>query len=180
MVFDITHLRKIRKQLDLTQHQFARDAGISQSMVAKIESGKLDPTYSYVKKIEDAFARLTKREEKTAGEIMHNKIISAGRKEKVREVVKLMASHKISQVPVVEKGNVVGMVSESSLLDAGDEDVKGKDAEDVMEGSPPIIEKNAKLQVAVELLKFYPIVLVKENGKLAGVITKADVIRGLK
>ena len=51
MVFDITHLKKIRKQLDLTQYAFAKEAGISQSMVAKIESGKLDPTYSYIKKI---------------------------------------------------------------------------------------------------------------------------------
>ena len=53
MVFDITQLRKIRKQLDMTQHKLAKELEISQSMVAKIESGKLDPTYSYVKKIED-------------------------------------------------------------------------------------------------------------------------------
>ncbi len=44
MLFNIEHLKKIRKQLNLTQHQFAKESGVSQSMVAKIESNKLDPT----------------------------------------------------------------------------------------------------------------------------------------
>ena len=70
MVFDITHIRKIRKQLDMTQHALSKEIGISQSMVAKIESGRLDPTYSYVKKIEEALSRLTKHEEKEAKDIM--------------------------------------------------------------------------------------------------------------
>ena len=64
MVFDISQLKKIRKQLDLTQFQFAKKAGISQSMIAKIESNKLDPTYSKVKKIELALELLTKHGEK--------------------------------------------------------------------------------------------------------------------
>ena len=68
MVFDITQLKKIRKQLDLTQHQFAKNSGVSQSMIAKIEAGKLDPTYSYVRKIEDAMSSLTKHKEKEAKE----------------------------------------------------------------------------------------------------------------
>jgi len=76
MVFDITYLKKIRKQLNLTQHQFAKESQVSQSMIAKIESGKLDPTYSYVKKIEQVIQNLTKHYEKEAKDIMHKNIIS--------------------------------------------------------------------------------------------------------
>ena len=64
MVFDLGQLKKIRKYIGLTQREFAKIAGISQSMIAKIESGKIDPTYSYVKKIEDALSLLTKEHDK--------------------------------------------------------------------------------------------------------------------
>jgi predicted transcriptional regulator len=39
--------------LGLTQGQLAKIAGVSQSFIAKIESGKIDPSYSKVKTIFD-------------------------------------------------------------------------------------------------------------------------------
>jgi len=180
MVFDITQLRKIRKQLDMTQHKFAKEIGISQSMVAKIESGKLDPTYSYVKKIEDKIMHLTKRDEKEAGEIMNHKVISVGKNDFVLDVINIINSKGISQVPVVERGNVIGLVSESSILSAGVNNIGKKMVFEIMTESPPIIDKHAKLEMIVQLLKFYSILIVKEAGKLIGVITKADVIKCLK
>jgi len=180
MVFDITQLRKIRKQLDMTQHAFAKELGISQSMVAKIESDKLDPTYSYVKMIEDRIMHLTKREEKEAKEIMHANVIFVGKNEFIKEVVSIMNKNNISQVPVVERENVIGLVSESSILGGDITDIDKKKVYEIMTESPPIIDKHAKLEMIVQLLKFYPILIVKEAGKLVGVITKADVIRSLK
>jgi len=57
--------------------------------------------------------------------------------------------------------------------------LENKSVEDVMQESPPIINKNAKVSVIVSLLRFYPIVLVQEKGNLCGVITKADILRSL-
>ena len=116
MVFDITQLKKIRKQLNLTQHQFAIKAGISQSMVAKIEAGKLDPTYSNIKKIEQALESLTKQEEKEAKDIMIKNIISVNQNEKISNIIKIMNKHSISQLPVLDNEKVIGLVSESSIL----------------------------------------------------------------
>lgn len=180
MVFDITQLRKIRKQLDMTQHKFAKEIGVSQSMVAKIESGRLDPTYSYVKKIEDKIMHLTHQDEKEAKEIMHAKVFFTSKNNIVKEVIEIMNKHNISQVPVVERGNVVGLVSESSILSGDIKEIEQKRVSDIMVESPPIIDKHAKLEMIVQLLKFYPILIVKESGKLAGVVTKADVIKSLK
>jgi len=55
----------------------------------------------------------------------------------------------------------------------GKKDVKAKD---IMKECPPSITKNAPMSVISGLLKFYPMVLVMEKGKLLGVITKSDVI----
>lgn len=177
MVFDITQLKKIRKQLNLTQHQFAQKAGISQSMIAKIESGKLDPTYSYVKKIEHAIESLSKDEDLKAENIMTKKIIFVKKDTEVKDIINLLTKHNISQVPVIEKNIPIGLVTESSIL-ASDNEVPIT-AEDVMIESPPVIEKNAKISVVKSLLQFYPIVLLKESKKIVGLITKVDILRHL-
>jgi len=180
MVFDISQLKKIRKQIGLTQTEFAKKANISQSMVAKIESGKLDPTYSYVKRIEETIQFITKREEKEAKDIMHIGVICVKKSDNVSEIVSLFSKHKISQVPVVENNAVIGLVTESSLVDhAGDEGLSKKKVEEIMTESPPIITPKTKLSAVFPLLRFYPIVIVQERGKIEGVITKADIIAHL-
>ena len=178
MVFDISQLKKIRKQLNITQHQFAQQAGISQSMVAKIEAGRLDPTYSSVKKIEQALTSLTKPRELTARDLMHNKVITCHKQTKLHEVIRLLATHAISQVPVVDKENVLGLVTESTLLEHP-ATMREKTVEEIMQESPPIIAPGTTQSVILQLLHFFPLVLVQDNGKLAGVITKADIIKKL-
>ncbi|MBI4139390.1 CBS domain-containing protein [Candidatus Woesearchaeota archaeon] len=179
MVFDITQLKKIRKQIDFTQTEFAKRANISQSMVAKIESGKLDPTYSYVKKIEETIQVLTKREEKEAKDIMHKGVLSVRKDDVLKKVIELFAKNKISQVPVIENNQIIGMITESSLVDNADKNLANKRVEDIMTESPPIINQKTKLSAIIQILKFYPIVIVQDKGKIEGVITKADIITHL-
>jgi len=179
MVFDITQLRKIRKKLDLTQHQFAKQSGISQSMIAKIESEKLDPTYSYVKKIENAINSLTKHEEKQAKDIMIKKVITVKQNDKVSDVVRLMTRHDISQLPVITKGKVIGLVTESSILEKNLEGIKNLKVKDLMMETPPLISQNTKISVVSSLLKHFPIVLILEKGKMVGLIAKSDLLKAI-
>lgn len=179
MVFDITNLKKIRKQLNLTQFQFAQKAGISQSMIAKIESNKLDPTYSKVKKIELALELLTKHQEKQAKDIMNKHIISVSKDEKIPNIIKIMNKNAISQVPVIEKDNILGLISESSILNKSIEDIKHLKAMDIMESIPPIIDKSTEMNVIKQLLRYYPIVFIKEREKIIGLVTRADLIKSL-
>lgn len=179
MVFDITQLKKIRKQLNLTQHQFAKRAGISQSMIAKIESSKLDPAYSKVKQIEQTLDFLTKQQESKAKDIMIKEIVSINYNEKISKIIKLMNEYSISQLPVIEKESIIGIVSESSILNKNLDNIKNLTVKDIMEEPPPIISKTTKIEVIKQLLQYYPLVLVKENGKLVGLITKSDLIKSL-
>lgn len=179
MVFDITHLRKVRTHLNLTQHQFAQQAGISQSMVAKIEAGKLDPTYSHVLKIEQTIQHLTKKEEKTAKEVMHKGVVSINSQESLSHIIALLSKHSISQIPVIESNSVLGLITESRLLEQTSSDIKTKQAKDIMEESPPLIDELTTIPAIISLLKFFSVILVTGHGKIEGVITKSDILKAI-
>lgn len=175
-MIELQNLKKMRMALDLTQHQFAKSAGVSQSLVAKIESGKVDPTYSKVKKIEEALHLLSSKTELGLEEVMTKKIITAKPSDKAIEVIRIMSSKNISQVPIVHGDNVIGLVSESSALENA-EKLKNSTAVEIMNEAPPIVPITTAISVISNLLKHYPLVLVKKKGTLAGIITKADLLR---
>ncbi len=87
-----------------------------------------------------------------------------------------MRKFEISQMPVLNGEIGIGIVSESSLLDALMNHPKAKTVLEVMEDAPPIISKDASAKVVSSLLKHFPVVLVASKGRLKGVITKADVL----
>ena len=106
---------------------------------------------------------------------MTKKIISVKKDADVKEIINLLTKHNISQVPVIEKNIIIGLVTESSILIRDDE--TRKTAKEIMTESPPVIAIDAKVSVIKSLLQFYPIILVKEQGKLKGVITKVDILK---
>ena len=178
MPYELSEIKKIRKSLGLTQTELAKQANVSQSLIAKIESEKIDPTFTKTKRIFDTLSLLEKKEEIKAEELMNKKIISLGPSENIRESINKMKKYGISQMPVLDGQNVVGLVSESTLLDAL-MSKKSSKIEEIMEESPPTVSKNASIKVVSSLLRHYPVVLVSDSGKLAGLITKADLLAKL-
>lgn len=172
---DPKEIREIRKKLGITQSELSKQANVSQSLIAKIEAGRIDPTYTKLKSIVSALSGFGKRKELKAGQIMNPKIISVEPDDNIKEVIAKMKRHGISQLPVIEEHKSIGIVSEATLLDAI-LNKKGKHVKDIMEDSPPIVSKNSSAGIVANLLKFYPMVLVSEDGKLRGVITKSDLL----
>jgi len=175
---NLNQIKQIRRKLGLTQAELASRAGLSQSLIAKVEAGTLDPTYSKAQSLFEAIKRLEKKQEKLASEIMNKKIITIDCKENVISAVKKMKKYGISQMPVLEKGSAVGLVSESTIIYAmsTNDNLNNLSVCKVMQECPPIITPNARKSVIVDLLKHYSIVLVSDKGKLTGLISKADVL----
>jgi predicted transcriptional regulator len=176
MIYELSEIKNLRKKLGLSQNQLAHLAGVSQSMIAKVEAGRLDPAFSKAMKIFTALQNISHAKELKATDIMNKKIISLKQTDDVKDAVSKMRKHEISQLPVIEGTNVVGIVSEAVLLDAALNNKSAHDVGDLMTDAPPIVSEDATLTVVSNLLKYFPVVLVSSRGKFKGLITKADVL----
>lgn len=177
MIHNLAEIKKIRKRVGLTQIELARISGVSQSLIAKVESGKIEPTFAKVKKISEALDNLNKKNNKRLSEIMVKKIIYCSKQDRVSVVIKKMKKYSISQLPVLESEKVIGLVTESTILEKISQgEVNELSAEDVMKESAPIVNHKSSIDVVSGLLKHFSIVLVSKKGKIIGLITKYDLL----
>ena len=174
-------IREQRQRHGLTQHQLARAAGVSQSLVAKVESGQVDAAYSKVKRIMEALEHVSLGKEKTAREIMHAGIEAATPSQTLHSAAAEMRKKSISQMPVVESGRLVGGLTEEALLECFSSGRKLEDmrvSEAMGEPFPSVLPSTPVSSVA-SLLRYHIAVLVSDKGKLAGIITKADILKSI-
>jgi predicted transcriptional regulator len=176
MPIDLKEIKVIRKKLGMTQAQLAQMSGVSQSLIAKIESDLIDPTYSKTMKIIDTLRHLQGKKELKAKDIMQKKIISVEPSQNVKDVITIMRKHAISQMPVITDHKVVGLISESIILDAMMEG-KSNQVSAIMSDAPPVMSQNTSIEVLTDLLKYFPITIIADKGKIEGVVTKSDILK---
>ncbi len=181
---NLEEIAQKRRMLGLKQSELAKLAGVSQSLIAKLESGKIDSSYTKVKAIFDVFDRLEVKTKIQAGKVLHKKVIGVQKNEPIAKVVQLMKSYKYSQLPVFDGKQPVGSISEKAILNqilAGKalNQISALPSEEVMEESFPQVDEDAPLSLISTLLQVYSAVLVLKKGIVAGIITKADLLRVL-
>ena len=171
-----SELRFARKQANLTQEQLASLSGVSQSVIAKIENGKVDPSYSTVVKL---FSTLEKQSGKTllVREVMHRGIASVKPSDAVSLASTKMKNLGVSQLPVVSGGKVVGLISEEDVLKAIEKNFASSVAvREIASPAPPFISSSAPASALPSILHISPLVCVFENSKLVGVDTRSDML----
>ena len=184
MLPSLEEVAKKRRILDFTQKQLANLAGVSQSLIAKLESQKIDPSYTKAKAIFEALERLATKTEVHADEVLHNEVVGIQKSELVSKAVRLMTDYGYSQLPVFDGEHAVGSISEKTILgqvSAGKDlaQVSKLFVEDVMEEAFPQVGEDAPLPLISSLLQVYPGVLISTKGKVVGIVTKADLLKML-
>jgi len=127
-------------------------------------------------------------------EIMTQNVISIRDDLSIKDAVIILRKNKISGVPVLDKsGNVVGVFSESNILDKLPDILEEADkipmvdvqeltsppVSDVM-GKPPIIvnsDEDIRNVAKIFLEKYIHRVPVVDNGKLVGIVSLGDVLK---
>lgn len=172
-------LREKRLRMGLKQADVARMAGISQSMVARIEAGSVDPRVSTLARIVEVL-RAAEHSAITAADVMNAPVLSVAPDDPVGRAVDIMGQNGISQLPVLENGVPVGCISESAIMNAMEEgglhQTHRKLVRDYLEPGFPTVPPTAPIDTVVHLLHHSHAVVVIEKGKVQGVITKHDLI----
>ena len=140
-----------------------------------------------------------------ARDIMTHEVVTVGRDTPLDEVVRLMLTHRVSGLPVVEDDAVVGIVSEGDLLrrpETGTERKRrhwlhlfnrseteaadyvrthGMTAGEVMTTKVVSITEITPIEEVAEVLESRGIkrAPVLREGKLVGIVSRADLLRGL-
>ena len=181
-MYEVQRIGKLRKQLGLTQKELATISGVSQSLIAKIESNRIDPAYSKVVQIISALENKLNQSKKVVSQIMTKDIISLKSDDLVSHAVELMKQKDISQLPVFSDGRCVGSISDRSILELMSKNhtiPKSMMVREIMQDVYPSVPESAFVDSVSELLRYFRAILVEKNGKIVGIVTKADLLKAI-
>jgi len=173
-------IRELRRKTGMTQADLAKKAGMSQSMIARIESGSVDPRVSTLKKVLEALESIIPPKI-IARDVMNEPVINVKPDQTVHEVIRILQQTGFSQIPVLENGKSVGSLEEGALLAhvsfENPVEFLKKKVQEVMVDPFPSVPSNMHVEGVYQLLASgHPAVLVVEEGKVVGIICKIDVI----
>jgi len=109
-------------------------------------------------------------------------VVSVGSGTTVRQALRLMSLHDVSQLPVMDGSNCVGSVSDWSLSAKSLDNTKLLDAtvSEIMDPPFPVVDLGQPVDNVAKLLsKSNPAVLVRSNGNVQGIVTRSDMLNYL-
>lgn len=182
MLPNLDEIGRRRRLLAMSQKELAKLSGVSQSMIAKIESGRISPSYLKTKAIFDMFESLERRNQLKAKDVSHGKVVGLQAHEPVAKGVRVMRETGFSQLPIFSGNQVVGSLTEKVILQSlmsttNPDELSKQPAERIMDEAFPTVSEETPLSTVSALLQYEPAVLVAKRGRVFGIITKADLLK---
>jgi predicted transcriptional regulator len=182
MLPNLDEIGRRRRLLALSQNELAKLSGVSQSMIAKIESGRTSPSYQKTKAVFDMLENLERRNQLKAKDVSHGKVMGVQTRYSVAKGVRVMQETGYSQLPVFDGDKVVGSLTEKVILQRlvstpSPEGLSKELIEKVMDEAFPTVSEETPLTMVSALLQYEPAVLVARKGRVIGIITKADLLK---
>lgn len=179
-----SEIKRIRKSLDVTQCELAKESGVSQSTIAKIEGGRTSASYDTVVRLFDTLERLRKGhgDDVKAMDVASHDVVSISSSSPVHQASDLMRRTGYSQLPVIDGGVPVGSISERGIFELLREgttmDELGRmTIAKVMKEPFPVVSDTAPMSAVTGLMVGYNAVLVSRKGEIIGMITNADILK---
>jgi len=113
-------------------------------------------------------------------DLMTTEVTTVGPTTSLKDVARLLVERRISGVPVLERGRLVGIVSEADLLQRSPgEDMRR--ARDVMSRKVTSVAPDTPLEEVASILAARRIrrVPVVQSGRLVGIVSRANVVHAL-
>ena len=178
----IDSIKQIRLKIGITQKKLAAMTGVSTSMINQIESGRSKPSYETAKKIFESLTQLEgESSSHTAGDFCSKDIVKLKPTNTLHDAIKKMHELSISQIPVFNNSDVVGVVSEDGIVkhlsDLGETELKKSKLADTMDSVPPIVDFDTPANVLVPLIRYSKCILVSKKSKIVGIITASDTLK---
>lgn len=177
----LENIYKLRKKFGIKQTELAKKAGVSQSLIARIETGTVDPRYSNIVKIFRALEDI-KGKGIIAREIMTKDVVSVKAGDSLEKATSKMRRYNVSQMPVFKGKKTIGSISEGVIMDqiskgVNIHSISQKKVEEFMEDPLPSVNSNTPLSTISVLLENNKAVLVVEKGVINGIVTNADLLK---
>ncbi len=192
---DLDKIRQMRKRLNLSQRELANLAGVSQSLIAKIERGSIDPSYSNVRKILVAFEEVLRRRkvegmktgnQLTVGDLATRGVIHVTPDQTIGEGTEKMMKGRFTQLPVIVGERVVGGITDDRIRDYTIEETKSgrktydevmrTKIEEIMDEPFPILSEDTPIDLASFHLQREEAILISRKGQIVGILTSADFL----
>ena len=175
-------IKQARLKLGITQKKLASMTGVSTSMINQIESGRSQPSYETARKIFDNLATLEgKSSSHKAGDFCSKEIVKLKPNNSLHDAIKKLRSRSISQIPIFNGKEPVGIVTEDSIVkqlsDSDESHWKNIRLDEVMEPIPPIVDYETPANTLVPLIRFSKCILVSKKSKIIGIITASDTLK---
>jgi predicted transcriptional regulator len=175
MILTSDDIQKLRQRKGMTQAELAAKVGVSQSYIARLERGSLDPKLSLVKKIVKV---LTGDTGKVCSEIMSSNPITIDARDVVSTAVFLMQDKNYSQLPVMRGTQLVGIITEWDIIQNLRHDLREISVQAIMSPSSVLmVDGNTSIDVIIPLFENYQAVLIQNQGRIQGIITRSDLLK---
>ncbi len=179
----VQEVKKRRVALGISQKKLASSVGVSQSLIAKIESNRVNPSYDVIKKIFEHLDRIEQPHTGIARDIEKRDVVWLKKSERIRDAAEKMREYGFSQLPIRDDREeiCVGSISEREIVQSllREPDPKSfydKLVYEVMEEQFPVVDESMPTSAVAMLLQHSQAILTARKGKIIGIITPTDLL----
>ena len=174
----VENLKNLRREIGMTQAELAIEVGVSQSYIARLERKSLDPKLSVVNKIVEVLTSHQSKTGKLCSDIMTSEPLTIDARDVVSTAVSLMQEHSFSQLPVLRGTQMVGIITEWDIIQNLQHDLHEISVQAVMSPSGSLmVDEDTSVDVIIPLFENYQAVLVHNQGRIQGIITRSDLLK---